>query len=243
MAADPLAAHGEMMPAVLCSLPFEVAALRGRGEVIGGVALFRRPGAVIAVSGMGRRRAEAAVSLLASEFALSSLTVVGFAAGLEAARPGHLVLCRQVYEGVEGPSVASSVSLLEKAAAAARRAGLQFSVGRGLAVPGVLDRRAKRELSGSGFAVADMESYWALREAASRGIPGLVVRAVSDGPGQEVPPPEALLDEAGGWRKSAPLYLLRRPGAAWKLLRLAPGALRARRALTLFLDTFLEALA
>ncbi len=113
-----------------------------------------------------------------------------------------------------GPRLAPGVRLLNVAAP----------------VLGVVQRRALRQRSGA--AVVDMESATAARWAAEQGVAFTCLRAVSDDAQHELP---AELNEAlaGGqvqpWRLAA--AVLRRPGLAWDLGRLARQSRVAARVL------------
>lgn len=242
-----MAAHGEMNLVVVSALAFELLGvartLKARKEVLEGLDIFLAPNKrdiVLAAVGMGRS-AEAGATSLLSCLTPKAVIVVGFAAALKDLNPGHLIFYRRVsLYGTPGVSLEASPQLLEMALSAGKRAGLSFSIAEGLTVDRVLDGGAKKALQGSDFTAADMESYWVLREAFSRKIPGLAVRAVSDGPHDEVPFPSSIIDAGGNLKKTLFLSLISSPKAGPRLLRLIPKAFRARRSLTSFLVSFLE---
>jgi hypothetical protein len=92
--------------------------------------------------------------------------------------------------------------------------------------------------------MVDMESYWAGRVAADRGIPFLVVRAVLDEVGDRLPDLPNAIDETGAIARGRALrQLLSRPREVPALIRLAVSARRASQRLAVFAEAFVNILA
>jgi adenosylhomocysteine nucleosidase len=121
-------------------------------------------------------------------------------------------------------------------------AGLRYRVGPLLTVDHVVATSADkaRWWATHGAVAVDMESAHVLAWAERVGVPALAVRAVADGPADEVPPELlATVGEEGRLRAAGVAALFRRPsrlGAAWRLGRRSHRALaRLGRFLQVFL--------
>jgi 4-hydroxy-3-methylbut-2-en-1-yl diphosphate reductase len=155
-------------------------------------------------TGMGPRRAQAAVPALLEDPA-QGLLVMGFAGGLdEHSKVGDMVVADEV-QGPDGARVACAgadelVDVLEGCGLTVRR-GVVASVTR------IAMGDARVALRESGAVAVDMESVWLAAGAAGR--PFAVVRVISDTPARELTRP--LLTVVGVARASA---ALRRAAAA-----------------------------
>jgi len=142
-----------------------------------------------AVSGMGRRRASAAAAALLDRSGAERLIVVGVAGALtEDLAVGEVVAAEAVIAD-DAPARAIDPAGLGVALAAGARPATVVTVDR--IVTAVKDRPALRALAlgtdASRPAVVDMESYDAVTQAAERGLPVTVIRAVSDAANEELP--------------------------------------------------------
>jgi adenosylhomocysteine nucleosidase len=142
-----------------------------------------------AVSGMGRRRARAAAGALLERSRAARLIVVGVAGALTAdLEVGALVVAEAVLTDDAPPHSTDPHGLRAAIDAGARPATL-ITVDR--MVTAVADRAALRRhaasVDASRPALVDMESYDAVVEAAARGVPVTVLRAVSDRADEELP--------------------------------------------------------
>lgn len=176
------------------------------------------------VGGMGAAAAEANCLALV-EAGAGALASVGCAAGLTPeCRPGALVVPAQVR------SPQGEVFVTDTAWRTALLAGLssEFSPLLGgiagvNAITGAAEKRALKARTGA--VAADMESAAVARVARRRGLPMIALRAVSDGPDEDVP--EALLggtDAFGRARFRSVLgALVRGPRDAAALARLRAG--------------------
>ncbi|HLH25290.1 MAG TPA: hypothetical protein VK066_22460 [Chloroflexota bacterium] len=164
-------------------------------------------GVAVARVGMGRRaRREPPTCFIAC----------GLAGALsERLRPGAVVVPPWV--GLpSGERLPCSAPLVEALAAAARRLGWEPLVAPLVTVPGLVTGRARQQWYAHGFAAADMETGWLLRQQPI----GATVRVVLDTPRHDLSP-----------RWEQPLQALWQPGLwpelAWLGLRALPYALRA----------------
>lgn len=146
-------------------------------------------------------------------------------------RPGALALpSRVVFESGEGWETDAAL-----AARLLRAASVPFDRGDLLAVdaPVIASRDKLAHHRATGAATVDTESHVAARFAASLGVPFLVLRAVCDEAGRDLPP--LALHAVGPDGRLAPRAiageLLRRPGQLALLPGTALGAARAMRAL------------
>jgi nucleoside phosphorylase len=189
---------------------------------------------VVAVSGMGRRRARAAAGELLARSAAARLFVVGVAGALtDDLEIGALVVA-EVVAADDGPSLATDAAAASAAIGAGARAASVVTVDRMVAT--VADRAALRDWARRtrpGPAVVDMESYDAVAEAVERGVPATVLRAVSDRVAEELPSfLERCRREDGDLdRRRAALAMLGHPRAIPTLLEMRRRVRRSGEAL------------
>lgn len=181
--------------AIMAPLREELAPLLGRGEngptlCFGTLTVHReRIGDAdvwLAVSGEGSRRATAAAATLLRESRAPLLLLLGIAGGLAPTlRPGALVVAETIVDGVPGPPTPDPVLVDRAVRAGATRATVVSS-------PRMLCSAAEkaRAWAATGMrtaAVVDLESGAFAREAAARGVPFVVARAVCDTAGEDLP--------------------------------------------------------
>jgi len=247
--------------AIVAALEQELAPLRKRlgARVVEGEAGFRlyrgelssRP-LVLAQTGMGAARAEAAATSLVKRYELGAILSIGFAGGVVyGLRAGDLVIAPRVHLlqsdlGRDPPVMTDALAcdrwLVELAVAAAQQAGLVFQRSASLTVPGLMEPDLKRHIGTClPVGVVEMESYWVGRVAEQHGIPFLVLRAISDGVGERLPGLQDVVDEEGVAQalRVVPL-LLRRPLDAPRFLRLARDARRAAQNLGALIEAFMS---
>lgn len=245
--------HGAPVLALVAALEGEASGLRRRlalaPERVAGLpgAAYsgqcgRRP-VLLACSGMGRRRAEAALEAVLAHHDALAVVSFGFSGGLQGRlAAGDLILASELM-GSTGPAgeieptvFRADRELLRAATQALETARLPAVCGATVTAPGIVDTPAGKESLGrrTGAVAVDMESYWLARAASTRGLPFLAIRAISDGVGDRLPPLDLLLDGDDGAPGAGRLaaLLVRQPGSLAALLRMARNAGRARRALT-----------
>jgi nucleoside phosphorylase len=238
---------------VVAALPIELSGLEKRRSSlqISGVrdAWAPREGGAIplaaAAVGIGRRRVEERLPKLLDALSPRALCMVGVAGACRAGlAPGALVLgathIPDLAKGAEQQTLPGTGPLrpapaaLEAAHAAARAANLALTDGTIVTTSVIATPSAKDSLGRNlGADACDMESYWAARLAAGRGIPFVCVRAIFDEVTERLPeiPPE----QTGS-------ALLRRPWLALKLPGLGLRMHRCRRALAALLHELPAAL-
>ena len=180
--------------------------------------------ALLAVSGVGERRAERAAQALVDAGA-GALVSWGCAAGLDAELPAGGLCLPEFIATVDGQRWPTD---------SAWRHEVVEALGQRAVFGGVLahasqvltSSAAKRALAAkAGAEAADMESAAVARVAHRHGLPLLVVRSVVDPLGLTLPAVVADHVDESGHVPLAPLLrgLLRRPGDVADLLRLASG--------------------
>jgi adenosylhomocysteine nucleosidase len=173
--------------AILAAIPEELAGIRR--------AVPESPGVVLGCTGDGPKRASSGAATFLERHKPAVLLGAGLAGALTPGLSvGDLVASRRVRFAV-GDTATPDARLLERAIAAGARPGTLVTVDRP-----IVRAAAKAALAGGGAAeddamAADMESAAWAKEAAARGIPYLVVRAISDAADEELP---AFLAEALG---------------------------------------------
>jgi nucleoside phosphorylase len=164
--------------AILTAIPEELAAIRR--------ALADSAGVALTCTGDGPKRAASGAATFLERHRPSAVLGAGLGGALSPGLSiGDLVASRRVRFEV-GDAATPDPRLLERAIAAGARPGTLVTVDRP-----IVTAAAKAVLAGTVAAddvmVADMESAAWAREAAVRGIPYLVVRAVSDAADEELP--------------------------------------------------------
>ena len=176
----------------------------------------------------------------------AALLVTGLAGGCGPdLRPGDVIIGDPVAIPGAGPGVdGGDPGLRRRAARALDAARLRYRVGRLLTVDDVVaSPAAKAECWATERALAvDMESAHVLAWARRAGLPALAVRAVADGPADDVPAELlGVVGPDGRTRIRAVACLVARPalvGAAWRLGRRSHRALGSlARFLRAFVDT------
>ena len=212
--------------------------------------------AVLAISGMGRVRAESAIRAVLEERSPSAVLSLGFAGGLVAGqRAGDLVVAQVLIpagsapNGEPNPRVSEALhtdqTLVDKALGVLTTLGLRYRTGACVTASRLVScPESKRRLGLDTDALAvEMESFWVALACHERNVPFLVVRAVVDT--VERPLPDFIaaseLDAGSGnrWRRGLPLMF--RPWSLPALIRLGSAASKARNSLAAFTSGFLRA--
>lgn len=190
--------------AIVAALPEEIAPLRARlpqltrTRVRGLDTTLARLGAeavVLAVTGDGARNAGAGIAALLEVVAVSRLIVIGVAGALTPdLEAGALVVAARVHDD-GGASVLVPEEALVGAAARAcgGRPATVITSARLADTPAARRTLLARAGVGVATAVADLESAIYARAAAERGVPWVVLRAVSDTAAETLP---ALLERS-----------------------------------------------
>ena len=143
-------------------------------------------------TGMGPAAAFAATETFLAEVTVDAIVSTGYTGALGIAEPGEVILGTEVHDWTkERPRLVyrSDVALLTMAREAAGPARAAWSQGIVVTVENVVWRAAEKQALGkvSGAIAVDMESAAIARAAASRNVPFLLVRAVSDGADDDLP--------------------------------------------------------
>lgn len=198
---------------------------------------------VLALSGMGRERAERAAELVLGTCRIEALVSVGFGGGLTPdLRIGDVVICSEL-RGAGGGVARSDARLVSLASRKGILVG-RDRVGKGITTLGVVSgAEEKKKLARDyGVDIVDMESYWLAARAAARGVPFLGARAVSDTLEEPVVLPGGAINADGRLRVPQAFSLLSRPRSLAQLPRLFSNARRARRSITGFVDRLVTSL-
>jgi adenosylhomocysteine nucleosidase len=220
--------------AILTALEEERAAIRR--------ALADSAGIVLTATGDGPRRAASGAARFLERHHPSAVIGAGLGGALTPGlEVGDLVASRRVRFAI-GDAATPDARLLERAQAAGAKSGTLITVDRPVVSPAA--RAALAGTAGGAGAdpvVADMESAAWAKEAAARGIPYIVVRAVSDAVGDELP--EFLTDSVGPdgsiQRAEVARRALVRPSSWGTLLRMRRRLLDCSDALGAFLARML----
>ena len=163
--------------AILTAIPEELAGIRR--------SVAESAGVVLGCTGDGPKRAGSGAATFLERHRPSALLGAGIAGALTAGLAvGELVASRRVRFEV-GDAATPDPRLLERAIAAGARPATLITVDR--PIVSAAARSALARGAGGDTMAADMESAAWAREAAVRGIPFLIVRAISDSADEELP--------------------------------------------------------
>ena len=200
---------------------------------------YRGQQALLVQTGVGGHRAETAVKHVLDHYPVQVILSLGFAGGLVSGlKAGELVICQRLVHG-QSPAMESASTLVELGKRVAKSSdACLVTVSRP-----ANQRRQKEELAQKYSAQAvDMESYWIAAEAGRRGIPCLVVRAISDPVDSDLPNLESVSSGSGEWNKrEAFFYFASHPLETLRLSHLYFGNRRAKRNLVSFVNGFVSA--
>ena len=144
-------------------------------------------GVVLAATGDGEQAAKVGISLLLADQQVDALIVVGVAGGLDPAlQAGAIVAARTVHNGT-GPVGEPDQKWLGRALEQEGTVEGTVVSSSGIAVDRESKSRLWMELGGGAPAVVDLESATYALEAVTKGIPYLVLRAVSDTADETLP--------------------------------------------------------
>jgi len=143
-------------------------------------------------TGVGPERARKASEMALLALAPDALLSTGYAGALGIAAVGEVILGTTVIDWTEEEShtaIQADPAWLGSARVAARNAGTEWTQGPLVTVKHVVWRASEKQALGgvSGAIAVDMESAVIAKAAATAGIPFLVVRAISDRVGDDLP--------------------------------------------------------
>lgn len=199
---------------------------------------------LLGLTGDGARRASGGLHFLLGESPVSFLVGAGVAGALAPSlRAGDLVVARRVIDET-GEAPAPDPVLVAQAISLGAKPATAVTVTRPMtSSKEKTDLAARVCASDSALAVVDMESAAWARAATSRGVPYVILRAVSDTSEEDLPAflssclgSDGSIDRAAVARK-----LLFHPGALPGLLAMRRRVLQASEVLGLFLARFLSA--
>ena len=203
------------------------------------------PGIAVAVGGFGREGAIDSVRRTIAEFSPNMIICAGFSGGAaDGLETGDVVVGNRTV-AVEGSPdawtpdgarwIETEQSALDEILNALADSGATYAVAPCLTAPAfVSDPAIKRRLGKTfGISAIDMESYWAMTEAARRGVPCVPVRVILDPVEQRVSRlvADTLWDSPARRAFRSAAHLAAHPGEARGLLRLSGQVRRARAAL------------
>ena len=248
------------MIAILGALREEVSPLRKRmnvQETLSEAACkafrgrFRGRDVLLAQTGMGKQRAQAATRFLLERYPVATLVSFGFAGALaEELSAGDVVLYSAVHSAetdadpMSSPeqSYASSDDVLVRAKRALKDEAVSFICEPGVSVRQVMLSPEDRELLAEAHHayVVDMESYWIAEIASEAEIPFVIIRSVSDTRHEELLPFDQLMNEDGTimWKATA-AHFIRRPHQLAVVGRLYRNARTAQRNLVAAMDALI----
>ena len=196
----------------------------------------------LCLTGDGAGQAGRAADLLCETVRPAALLGAGIAGALSPdLGVGDVLVAGSIRDALGDVPVPDARLLAQALENTGARAGTFVTVARPVVLAS-LKKALLQTLDGGGPAAADMESSAWARAAASRGIPYLVARAISDRAGEDLP--EYLgrcVGRDGGIRRPAVvLSALARPATIPALLRMRGRLLACAEALAAFLEDFLS---
>ena len=211
--------------------------------------------AVLAISGVGRVRAEAATRSVLEERRPSAVISLGFAGGLAAGqRAGDLVVANVLMPAEGAPnggqkprlneSLHTDRALTDNALDVLAASGLRYRAGACVTASEIVSRpdaKARLRLVADALAV-EMESFWIGSVCREWETPFLAARAIVDT--VERPLPDFIArsaPDAGAWNRRRALFAaMLRPNSLPALIRLGRAASAARNSLAVFAAGFLR---
>lgn len=228
-----------------------VTAMREEFEAIVGTARGARSGrgrfararigrvdVVIAVTGGGSRNAERAAAALCDACRPSALIGAGIAGALSPGLATRALVASRSVRDSSGEVPPPDARLLGQAVAGGiARAGTLVTVGK--PVVGSAEKAVLAAAAGDGPAAVDMESAGWARAAAARGVPYVIVRAISDEAEEDLPDFLAECVGADGSirRRAVVARALQRPDSWASLLRMRRRTIECSRTLSRFLES------
>lgn len=198
---------------------------------------------LLAQTGMGKERAEAATEFILQRYPVTALVSFGFAGAVnENLQIGDVVICSTLYSSndvTKGNPCSSDASLISLSLQVLPGKITRLSQGKSVTVAQPASTpEVKSDLCRTFNAdIVDMESYWIGKIASAREVPFLAVRAISDTLQDNLLPFDRFMDMNGKLlRQKAILYFLSHPQHVAKLFALQRNAWRARKNLTAFID-------
>lgn len=194
----------------------------------------------VVLTGVGPERARSVIAR-ALQWEPNVCIASGVAGSLRATyRVGEVFVAREVMELESGRTIAMDRELVE----AAERLGVRLAERLLSSANMVVTAEGKGRLGRMAEAV-EMESFAVLTEAAARNIPGVAIRAISDGADQDLPMDfSRVLDNQGKVKVSkVARSLARAPQKLPSLLRLGRDTRLAATKLAEFLDGYIVDLA
>jgi len=177
---------------------------------------------ILAQTGMGKQRAQAATRLVLERYPITTLISFGFAGALvEQLQAGDLVLYSAVHcaeadanpQASGPPSYTSSDDVLTRARRALEDAAVDFNCEPGVSVHQVaVSPEDRGRLAEAHHAqVVDMESYWIAKIASEVQTPFIILRSMSDTKREKLLPFDQLMNEEGRvlWGAAAAYFILR----------------------------------
>ena len=196
----------------------------------------------LCLTGDGAGQAARAADLLCETVRPTALLGAGIAGALSPDLAiGDVLVSRRIRDSqgdVPGPDARLLAQALENTGA---RAGTFLTVARPVVLAS-LKKALLQTFDDGGPAAADMESSAWARAAASRGIPYLIARAISDGAGENLPEylGRCVGPDGGIRRPSVVLSALAHPATIPALLRMRGRVLACAEKLAVFLEDFLS---
>jgi len=200
----------------------------------------------LVVSGIGAAPAFAAAEALLAAVRVDAVVSTGYAGALGAAEIGEVIVGTEVYDWTKTqprPVYRSDGALLDMARRAVGPARTAWSQGAVVTVGQIVWRAAEKRALGkaSGAIAVEMESAAIAHAAASRKVPFLMVRAVSDGVDDDLPMDFNLWLQRWG-RTRGIAQLLMRPSRLRALLTMKRHVEQGSYALAQFFRAFFAVL-
>lgn len=207
---------------------------------------------ILATTGMGRQRAEAAAKLVLDRYPITALISFGYAGALTDELVIGDVVLGSPWSAMQGngqdvaklePLVLDENTLALAVRALENVSGITARVAGGVTVPSLICEPKERTAVGKAFdaQIVDMESYWIAKVASERGIPFVAIRAISDTRREKLLPFTQMMTVDGRWKwKETARYFVRRPQGLMTLLRMAARIQRARRNLAASVDCLVD---
>lgn len=198
---------------------------------------------ILALTGIGKNRAEETARFISMNYSLNALMSVGFGGALnERTGVGDVVVYSSLICPDQKEELFCDAALLAATNNEPGNSNIHIFRGKGVTVPEVCSIPDDKKRIGEEFLadVTDMESYWIGKVARENGLPFLAVRTIFDTVGDDLSFLEQLTTEGDITLSRAFSYLISHPGQLPRISACSHKASLARKNIAIFVKRLIK---